>query len=227
MTSPYGPPGGNDPQSWGQQPTYGGGQYPAPQAGGVPAQPGGYGQQGGYPQPQPGYGQPPVYGQPQPGYPQQPQPQYPGYGQKPGEQYPGGYGQQPQPQYPGYQQPGGGFGPDFGGFEQQPAPKSTGLIWTIVVVVVVLVAAAAILGFVWPGWFNTKVLDQASVQDGVKNIVQNTYKSGNVSSVSCPPGQQVKAGNSFDCTITVDGQQKTVHVTVKDASGQYEVGQPK
>src|ERR1700756_2575011 len=71
MSSPYGPPGGSDPQQggWGQQPTYGG-QYQNPQSGGFPAQQGGYGQpapgQGGWPQqqPQPGYGQQPV---PQPG----------------------------------------------------------------------------------------------------------------------------------------------------------------
>src|ERR671914_385655 len=61
MTSPYGPPGGNDPQQqWGQQP-YGGGPTP-----GTPSPSG-----GGPPQP---YGQP-AYGQPQQPY---------GYGQQPG-----------------------------------------------------------------------------------------------------------------------------------------------
>jgi hypothetical protein len=233
MSSPYGPPGGNDPQGWGQQPSYGGGQYQNPQSGGFPAQQGGYGQpaapgQGGWqqqPQQQPGYGQQP---QPQPGYGQQPMPgygqqeqQYPGYGQQQPTQaqYPGGYGQQQQ-QFPGYQQPG------FPGTDQAAPRRRTGLIWTIVVVVVVLVAAAGILGFVWPGFFNTKVLDTAAVEQGVQRVLQSDYHYS-VSGVTCPSSPQVKVGNVFYCTATIQGQQKQVQVTVKTADGQYEVAQPK
>lgn len=226
MTSPYGPPGGNDP--WGQQPPSYGGQQPAPGTGGFPEQPGqpGYGQ--GQPQPygQPGYGQPqpqmpaqqPGYGQPPPGYGQDPtQQQYPGqspYGQQP--QYPGQYGQYPG-QSPYGQQPGG-----FPG----PAPrKRGGLLWVVIGVVVVVVAAVAILGFVTPGWFNKKVLDQTAVQDGVTNILKNDYKL-NVTAVSCPANENVSVGNSFTCTATIDGQQKQVQVTVKTSDGQYQVAQP-
>jgi hypothetical protein len=241
MSSPYGPPGGNDPQGWGQQPTYGGGQgqypnpNPNPPSEGFPAQPPGYGQQpntGGYPQPgypqqQPGYGQQPPP-QPQPGYGQQPmppgygqqgeQPQYPGYGQQPPQQqpYPGGYGQQPQ--YPGYQ-------PGFPGEASAP-PKRTGLIWGLVVALVVIAAAVAVLGFVYPGWFNSKVLDQGQVQDGVKRILQDDYKV-TVSTVSCPSTMDVKVGNSYTCNVVVSGQTKQVQITIKTADGQYEVAQPK
>ena len=246
MSSPYGPPGGNDPQGWGQQPAYGGGQgqYPDPNSppGGFPQQPqpgygqqpntGGYPQQGGYPQaPQPGYGQPP---QPQPGYGQQPmppgygqqpsgpieQPQYPGYGQQQPtqQQYPGGYGQQQQ-QYPGYQQ--GGFPGD-----QSTPRKRTGLIWTVVLIVVVLAAAAAVLGFVYPGWFTTKVFDTNSVQDGVKRILQDDYKVS-VSTVSCPSNMDVKVDNTYTCKVTAGGQTKDVLIRVKSADGQYEVDPPK
>jgi len=243
MSSPYGPPGGNDPQGWGQQPTYGGGQgqypnpNPNPPSGGFPAQQPGYGQQpntggypqqpGGYPQQQPGYGQQPPP-QPQPGYGQQPmppgygqqgeQPQYPGYGQQPTQQqpYPGGYGQQPQ--YPGYQ-------PGFPGDAGAPR-KRTGLIWGIVVALVVIAAAVAVLGFVYPGWFNSKVLDQASVQDGVKRILQDDYKV-TVSTVSCPSTMDVKVGNSYTCDVVVGGQTKQVQITIKTADGQYQVAQPK
>jgi hypothetical protein len=235
MSSPYGPPGGNDPQGWGQQPAYGG-QYPTPQSGGFPAQQGGYGQpgapnQGGWPQqpqPQPGYGQQPP--QPQPGYGQQPPPgygqpdQYPGYGQQPQQptqQYPGQYGQQQQQQqYPGYQ-PGA-----FPGGDQATPRKRTGLIWTIVVLVVVVAAAVAVLGFVWPGWFNTKVLDTSTLESGVKGILQNDYKI-NVSTVTCPADPEVKVGNVFTCQATIGGQQKQVQVTVKTTDGLYEVSQPK
>jgi hypothetical protein len=231
MSSPYGPPGGNDPQGWGQQPGYGG-QYPNQQSGGFPAQPGGYGQPGApntggwpqQPQPQPGYGQQP---QPQPGYGQQPppgygqpdqqQPQYPGqYGQQPPQpQYPGQYGQQQQqPQYPG-----------FGGDQATPR-KRTGLIWTIVVLVVVILAVLAVLGFVWPGFLNTKVLDTSTLESGVKGILQNDYKI-NVSTVNCPASPEVKVGSTFTCQATVGGQQKQVQVTIKNTDGLYEVAQPK
>ncbi|HEX5401246.1 MAG TPA: DUF4333 domain-containing protein [Pseudonocardiaceae bacterium] len=234
MSSPYGPPGGNDPQGWGQQPAYGG-QYPNPQSGGFPAQPGGYGQQpqapnsGGWPQqpqPQPGYGQQPPYGQPpqpQPGYGQQPMP---GYGQQPDQQYPGYGQQQPTQQYPGQfgQQQYPGYQPGFGGDQATPR-KRTGLIWTIVVLVVVVAAAVAVLGFVWPGWFNTKVLDTSTLESGVKGILQNDYKI-NVSTVTCPSDPEVKVGNVFTCQATIGGQQKQVQVTVKTADGLYEVAQP-
>jgi hypothetical protein len=239
MSSPYGPPGGNDPQGWGQQPAYGGGQYPpTPQSGGFPAQPGqsGYGQpvappnQGGWPQQQPqqpGYGQPPQpqpgYGQqPMPGYgqqPDQPQPQYPGYGQQqPNQQYPGQYGQQQQ-------QFQGGYQPGFPGDQSTPR-KRTGLIWTLVVLVVVIAAAVAVLGFVWPGWFNNKVLDTSALENGVKGILQNDYKI-NVSTVTCPTDPAVKVGNVYHCTASINGQQKDIDVTIKTTDGLYEVSQPK
>ncbi|HEX5113839.1 MAG TPA: DUF4333 domain-containing protein [Pseudonocardiaceae bacterium] len=243
MSSPYGPPGGSDPQQggWGQQPTYGG-QYQNPQSGGFPAQQGGYGQptpgQGGWPQqPQPGYGQQPVpqpgYGQqPAPGYGQPEQPQYPGYGQ-PGQgdqpqypygqqqgtqQYPGYGQQQQQQQYPGYQ-------PGFPGDQATPH-RRTGLIWSIVVAVVVIAAAVAVLGFVWPGWFNTKVLDTASLENGVKTVLQNDYKI-NVSNVTCPSDPEVSVGKVYQCHVSVGGQQKEVDVTIKSTDGLYEVAQPR
>jgi hypothetical protein len=236
MTSPYGPPGGNDPQQpWGQQPSYGGPQ-PGPGTGGFPAAPG-YGQQGGQPeqygQPQP-YGQPPTQGG---GYPQQPTPaQYPGYGQPPPgygqpdpsqQQYPGQspYGQQLPGQSPYGQYPGQ-YGQQTGSYPMGPGPKKRGaLLWIVIGVVVVIVAAVAILGFVTPGWFNKKVLDQTAVQDGVSNILKNDYKL-NVSSVSCPANESVTVGNSFTCTATIDGQQKQVQITVKTSDGQYQVAQP-
>jgi hypothetical protein len=221
MTSPY---GGNDPQQWGQQP-YGSGYNPGTPSGGFPAQ---EGAQPGYGQPaQPGYG----YGQPQPGYPQpggygQPDPSQ-GHGGYPGQQVPYGYGQQPgypqpgQP-YPGYgQQPGG-----YPGMPPGPGRKKSPVLWIVLGVLVVGVAAVAVLGFVAPGFFLKRVFDNAAVQDGVKQILTNSYRVDGVGAVSCPAGQEVKQGATFTCTAQVNGKQKKVTITVKTDAGEYEVGQP-
>ena len=90
----------------------------------------------------------------------------------------------------------------------------------------VLAAAAAVLGFVWPGWFNSKVFDTVSVQNGVKRILQDDYKIS-VNTVTCPSSMDVKVGNSYNCQVTVGGQTKTVQITIKTADGQYEVAQPR
>lgn len=244
MTSPYGPSGGNDPQQWGQQPQ---GGYPGTPSGGFPAQPqqpqqqpqwGGqqpqqpnpYGQPqqpqpGQYQQPSP-YEQPNPYGGGQPAYPQQ-QPQQPGfnpYGQP--AQQTAQWGQQPmpgaQPQWGQQQQPGGQFG---GGFPGAPAPRKSGrgLIFGIVGVVVLIVIVVVVL--LVTGVFSKKVFDTAKVEQGVTGVLTNDYKL-KASNVKCPDNEAVKTGATFTCTVTVDGAQKNVQITVKSDDGHYEVGQP-
>jgi hypothetical protein len=233
MSSPYGPPGGNDPQQWGQQQPQQPypGHNPGTPSGGFPSQP------GGYPQQQPQYGQQP--GQPQyGGYPQQPpqQPQYgqdpnPGSGAFPQQQQP--YGQQPgQQQYPGYgQQPG--QPPYGGGYGQQQAPyspapkKSSKMPWIIGGVVVLLLAAGAVLAFVTPGFAVKKVLDNTAVQKGVVDILKTRYNE-EATDVVCPADQEVKVGNTFDCTLKVNGDNRKVTITVKsEDKAEYEVSQSK
>jgi hypothetical protein len=209
MTSPYGPPGGNDPQQqWGQQP-YGGAPAPGTPSGGMPAQ-GGYPQQPGQPQQQPygGYGQQPQptqqYGQPQYGQPQ--------YGQQPSGEFPSPYQQHP--------------------YQQQPPKKGGGAgIWIAMVVVVLAVAAFLVLGLVTPGFLNTKVFDQNALQgdEGVKKILVDDYKVPDIESVSCPADQEVKQGNKFECTVKVGGEdpkELTVQITVTSDDGQYQVALP-
>lgn len=223
MTSPYGPPGGNDPQQqWGQQP-YGGGPASGTPSGGFPAQ-------GGYPQ-QPH--QPSPYGQPDPSQ-QQP---YGGYGQQPpsGPQPTQQYG---QPQYGQPQQYGQQTGEYPGAFQhpyqQQPQPQKKGggaWIWIAVVVVVLAAAAFGVLGFVTPGFLNTKVFDQAALQgdSGVKKVLVEDYKIENIEKVECPADQEVKAGNKFECTVTQGGDNpKTlkVAITVTNDDGVYQVALP-
>ena len=236
MSSPYGPSGGNDPQQWGQQPQqpYGPGPTPGTPSGGFPAQQGGYGQPqqqpqqpqyGGYPQQDPN--QP--YGQPQQdpnqpyGQPQQPPQQYPGYGGQPdpvsaGFPAQGAYGQQPQQPY-GYQ--------GYPGQQPQPKKKSNAVIWIVVGVIVLAAAAVGVLGFVTPGFFTKKVLDQAAVQDGVKKILKEKY-SEDATEVKCPADQEVKVGHTFTCDVKVDGDSRTVTITVKsEDKAEYEVSQSK
>ncbi len=218
--SAYGQPAA-DQQGYGQPPSYGQqsayGQPPADQQGyGQPAsgqpsygQPD-YGQQGaaGYGQP---YGQQSAYGQPSYGQPA------------------GGYGASAAAGYGAYNQPGG---PQSGGFPSttdQPKKSNQGLIIAIVAVVVLLALAAVAL-FVWPGFLNKKVFDERQVSQGVTAVLTGTPPSGyglsGVTDVSCPSGQEVKAGTSFQCDLKIDGQAQKVTVLVKDANGLYEVNPP-
>ncbi len=96
--------------------------------------------------------------------------------------------------------------------------------------VVVLAALAAVALFVWPGFLNKKVFDERQVTAGVTKVLTEGSPTGygltGVTDVSCPSGQEVKAGTSFQCTLNVNGTPKTVTVKVKDDTGLYEVNPP-
>jgi len=205
--NPYAAPqqqGGYDPTQQVQNP------YAAPQQGGydptqVQSNPYGMPQQGGQygqPQQQNPYGTPPQGGQ----FGQQQNP----YGQ------PNPYGQQQQNPY---------AQPDPYGQPQQPK-KSGAVLWVVVGLVVLVAAAVGITGFVAPGFFVTKVFDNAEVQKGVVSILKDEYKIPDVESATCSGEHKVKVGATFECTAQVGGNEKKVKITVKTADGEYEVGQP-
>jgi hypothetical protein len=219
MSSPYGPSGG-DPQ-WGQQqPGHGSGEQPS------------YGGQ------QP-YGQPGQYGQPsQPGQHGGGQHGGGGYGGQPyGQpgQYGGQYGQQPYGQ-PG--QPGGQYGqpgqqwqyPQPGAGYQRPTPppakKRSALPWILLVVGVLVIAGVVVGVLAATGTLGKTTFDNTAVQNGVKKILTEDYKIQNVTTVTCPAGQEVKAGHTFTCTANIDGQPRQITIKVKNDNGEYEVGQP-
>jgi Domain of unknown function (DUF4333) len=176
---------------------------------------------------QPAYGNQPPYG----GAPQQP------YGAPNAGQYGGGQYGAPQPtqQYPapaqgwGAQSPGGPATQQWGGgYPALPdaAPKGRSKLPLILGgVALLVVAAVAVLGFVTPGFFVTKVFDSAAVQTGVQKVLTDSYGL-NVSSVTCGKGIQVAQGASFTCDATVDGASVTVPIRVTSKDGNYEVGRP-
>lgn len=241
MSSPYGPNGGDEPK-WGEQqpgpgsggpaqPPYGGGYYgqqpygqPDPRQGQPYGQPGQYGQTG--PQQYGQYGQtgPQQYGQPGQG-------QYGPYGQPGQGQYGQGYGQT-GPQYgqqaqPGQQwqfpQPGAGYRPPTATL---PPKKRSPLPWILLVLGLVIIAAVIVGILATSGALGRTTFDNVAVENGVKKILTEDYKK-NVGTVSCPAGEEVKAGRTFTCTANVDGQERQVTITVRTDGGEYEVGEPK
>lgn len=191
---------GYDQNSYGQQQGYG-----QPATGGSTAYQAGYtgGQQQAYGQQ--AYGQQQSYGQPAYGQQQ-------GYGQQGyGQQAPAGYGQ-----------------------GTPPAKSNKGLIIGISALVVVL-AAAAVLLWVWPGFLSKKVFDKTKVEAGITTVLTNApnanppgygLPTSDVSGVTCPDNQEVKAGTTFTCSLTYKGKPSSVTITVQDDAGKYQVSIP-
>lgn len=240
-----GQPAAPAPNPWQQQP---GQQVPGQQVP-QPGQPVDYGQpqppqygQPGQPGQQAQYGQPGQFGQ-QPQYGQQQfgqQPQYgqPGQFQPPAGQPQAPFGQQPQfgqaPGAPG-QFTAPGADPTLNPFapEQLASKKAFGskgaLIGIGAGVLVVIAAVIAITAFAWPGWAG-KNLDQAAVQDGAVKVLTDPEPTGygikDVKNVECPSGQKVEVGATFTCSLTVNGENKHITITIQDSSGTYEVSRP-
>jgi hypothetical protein len=190
-------------QDYGQQPTQ---QFGQPQFG----QQGQQGQQGQWQPGQQQYGQGP-YGQQQAGQQSPWAGQQAGWGQ-------GGAGQQPAQQW------GGSYPAPPDSSAPRGSKNSMPLIIGVVAAVVVL-AAVGVLGFVTPGFFNTRVLDAAAVQDGVRTILTQDYGL-EVESVTCPEGTEVQTDVTFECTAVVDGQPVAVPIRITSTDGNYEVGRP-
>ncbi|MFD5246373.1 DUF4333 domain-containing protein [Amycolatopsis sp. NPDC058340] len=145
--------------------------------------------------------------------------------------------QQQGPATPPPMQYGGGFqtaqqapSSQYGGlgaFGAEPAKKpkvskKTLLIGGIAAAVVIAGGVGAWL----LGAFAGDTLDQKSVQDGVVRVLNEHYGEPDVKNVSCPSGQPVENGTTFDCSIDLSGQQKKVTVRVLNTTPEFEVGAP-
>ncbi|MEV6831289.1 DUF4333 domain-containing protein [Amycolatopsis sp. NPDC051102] len=159
---------------------------------------------------QPGQGSGPWQPPSQP-TPQQ-QPPAAGHGQL---QYGGGFqGFQPA-QY-------GGLGAFAAEPEKKPKSKKPLLIAAAAVLVLALGGGAAWL----LGAFRGDVLDQQSLQDGVVKVLNENYGEPDVKNAQCPANEAAQNGTTFDCTVTIGGQQKKVTVRVLNDRPEYEVGAP-
>lgn len=251
MSTPQGPnpPHGNpaDPPAeqppWGQQQYGGWGQQQGQQGqqGWDPdrtqsVDPRAWGQQSGPQQQQQAQGWPPQdqYGQQQYGGPPpgpQPTQQWAGGPQQQGWGPPGqqGWNQQATQQWTG-QQPGAQQqwgGPSYPALPE-PSPARSGrskLPLILGGVGVLVVAAILVLGFVWPGFFLTRVFDAAAVQAGVQRVLTDDFDR-QVTAVTCARDIRVITGSSFTCDATIDGATVKVPIKVTSDAGAYEVGPP-
>lgn len=209
----YSQAGNPPPEQWVQQ------QYstPNPPQSGYPEQ--AYQAQG-YQQPVYGQQQYPAYAAQQPEYAQQPdyvqQQAYPQQGMIPQQ-----YG---QAAYPAPEQ---AMAAPVAGTATLASKKPKGKFFAIIggAALLVVIAVVLVLGFAWPGFFNSKTLDHAAAENGVKQVLTNSY-GANVSAVTCPSGVKVEQGATFTCDVTIDGSTQKVTSTFTDNSGTYEVARP-
>ncbi|KZF13035.1 hypothetical protein A2J03_15645 [Rhodococcus sp. EPR-157] len=94
------------------------------------------------------------------------------------------------------------------------------MIGGLILAVIVIVGLVLAFG-------GSKNLDRAAAESGVEEIVTGTYGASSVSDVSCPDGEKIEEGASFECTLQVDGFDRTVTLTFTDDNGTYEVSRPR
>lgn len=154
---------------------------------------------------------------------------------QPGQPPGGPWGPPAQPTQPAQPPPapgqyGGGFQPaQYGGLgafaaapAKQPKSKKPLLLGGIAVLVLVVGGGAAWL----LGAFRGDVLDRQSLQDGVVKVLNENYGEPDVKNAQCPADEAAVNGTTFDCTVTIGGQQKKVTVRVLNDRPEYEVGAP-
>jgi len=120
------------------------------------------------------------------------------------------------PPAPPYAPPAPPYGPPVFGYGPPPAPRRrTGAI------VAVVVAAVLVLGGLVVGallLFGTKTLDTAQAE---RQIAQATEDQAGVAptDVSCPADVEARAGATFTCSASLDGQPITFTVMQTDGDG--------
>jgi hypothetical protein len=72
----------------------------------------------------------------------------------------------------------------------------------------------------------TRVFDSEAMQKSVREILTEEYLVEDLRGVTCPSGKRVEVGNTFDCTVQIGEDPKTVSITVTSEKGDYQVGMP-
>jgi NAD(P)H-hydrate repair Nnr-like enzyme with NAD(P)H-hydrate epimerase domain len=85
-----------------------------------------------------------------------------------------------------------------------------------------VVAALAIAVFVAVGCGET-VIDSAKTEAAIEQNLENSVGQ-KISSVDCPSGVEVKAGTTFDCTVSMaGGKQETATLKIINSDADVEV----
>ena len=65
--------------------------------------------------------------------------------------------------------------------------------------------------------------------DGVKKYLEEQYQLTDIGDVDCPPGPSLsfEKGATFECTVVVAGEQRTVEVSMLNENGGIQVSEPK
>lgn len=65
--------------------------------------------------------------------------------------------------------------------------------------------------------------------DGIAKVLREEYQLTDVGSVDCPPTPSLsfEKGATFDCTVVVAGEERTVEVSVLNENGGIQVSEPK
>jgi hypothetical protein len=115
---------------------------------------------------------------------------------------------------------------------QQPAPsrkparKPLGRkLWIGVLIGAVAASLIAVpLTLLSVGRLFTPMLDRASVQTGVAEVLKQDFGLADVEKVECPSDQPATTGTQFECTFSYNAKSYPVAVEVINDQGQYRVG---
>lgn len=105
-------------------------------------------------------------------------------------------------------------------------PPRWPLRWLVPLVALALTASMAVLGFVNPGLFVTRVFDAEALQDGVRLVLERDFHLAQVTELVCPLDQPVEPHTVFVCAVRISGAPSTVPLVVQDQAGHYAVGRP-
>lgn len=70
------------------------------------------------------------------------------------------------------------------------------------------------------------VFDREQMQTSVLRVLADVYGIDGIEMVTCPSGQEVVDGATFQCTVVINGVDKQVTITVRGNDGKYVVSRP-